>query len=151
MKKSLVLLAVGWMALSLHAQMGIPHNGGVPQIITQNEQAWAAAEKAGDYDKVASLLADSFVSMDTDGTLSNKLQFLHNGKGTKWEANEVSDIQVNVHGDTAIATGAWVGKGTRANGQTVDDREHWVDTWMKMPDGKWQCIANANAPTKPKM
>jgi ketosteroid isomerase-like protein len=149
MKKAAVLFAVVLMALTLQAQTGgVPHNGGVPQIITQNEQEWAAAEKAGDYAKVTSLLADRLVSMDSDGTLSNKLQFLANGKGTKWQVNEVSGIQVNVYGDTAIATGAWVGKGTRADGQTIDAHEHWVDTWMKMPNGKWQCIASASAPTK---
>jgi ketosteroid isomerase-like protein len=51
-------------------------------------------------------------------------------------------------GNTAIAGGAWQGKGTDGNGKAIDAHERWVDTWMKMPDGKWQCIATASAPAK---
>jgi ketosteroid isomerase-like protein len=145
MRKVSLLFAMTLMALSLHAQS----DGGVLGTIKQNEEQWAAAEKAGDYAKVSSMLASLFVHMGSDGTMANKEQFLASIRGTKWEVNEVSEIQVMVHGDTAIATGTWAGKGTRANGQAIDAHEHWIDTWMKSPDGKWQCVASASAPWKP--
>jgi hypothetical protein len=53
-------------------------------------------------------------------------------KGAKWDTNEISDVKVTSFGNTAIASGAWRGE----------------DTWMKMPSGKWQCIASASAPAK---
>ena len=27
-------------------------------------------------------------------------------------------------------------------GKPVDNNERWTDTWMKMPSGKWQCVAS---------
>ncbi len=154
MKRMLMLLAVAAIALSVQAQMSNDtmsketKGGGVAQAITQMEQDWAANSKAGKIDAIAPILADSFVNMDSDGTISNKTQSLDRMKGSKWQINQVSDVKVTVHGNTAIASGAWQGKGTMANGKAVDAHEHWVDTWMKMPGGKWQCIASASAPAK---
>ena len=65
-----------------------------------------------------------------------------------WEINEISDVKVTTFGNTAVATGGWQGKGTGSDGKPVDAHERWVDTWMKMPNGKWQCIASAGAPVK---
>ena len=147
MKKMLVLFGVAVMALSLQAQMG-DNMGGVSKSITDMEMQWAAAAKMSTPDKVSPLLADNFVNMDSDGSMSNKMQTLDRMKGAKWQTNEISDVKVTVHGNTAIATGSWMGKGTMANGTSVDAHEHWVDTWMKMPNGKWQCVASASAPSK---
>jgi ketosteroid isomerase-like protein len=55
---------------------------------------------------------------------------------------------VTTFGNTAIAGGAWQSKGTDGNDKAIDAHERWVDTWMKMPNGKWQCIATAGAPAK---
>ena len=148
MKKMLVLFAVLVLALPLVAQMGDNmKGGGVAQAITQMEQQWAANSKAGNMDAVAANLADSFMELDSDGSLYTKNQAVDRMKNSKWQVNEVSNIKVTVHGNTAIATGAWQGKGTAA-GKPVDSHENWIDTWMKMPNGKWQCIASASAPVK---
>jgi hypothetical protein len=47
-----------------------------------------------------------------------------------------------------VVTGIWTGKGTDAAGKAIDGRERYVDTWVKMPDGKWQCVASASAAIK---
>ena len=39
-------------------------------------------------------------------------------------------------------------EGTTGSGRAGDGHEQWVDTWMKMPSGKWQCIASGSAPAK---
>jgi hypothetical protein len=33
-------------------------------------------------------------------------------------------------------------------GKPFDSRERFADTWVKMPDGKWQCVASASATIK---
>ena len=147
MKKFVVLFGVLMMALFVQAQMS-NMGGGVAKSITEMEQQWASASKMSNPDAVAPMLADNFINMDSDGTMSDKAQTLARMKGAKWQANEVSDVKVTVHGNTAIATGMWMGKGTAANGSAVDAHEHWVDTWMKMANGKWQCVASASAPSK---
>jgi len=120
----------------------------VAASITHLEQAWADAQKAGDAANVAPLLADNFINTDVDGNLSGKSELLSNLKGGKWEQNEISDVKVSVYGDTAIATGAWAGKGVDGDGTKVDRRERWTDTWVKMKDRKWQCVASQQTPVK---
>jgi ketosteroid isomerase-like protein len=143
MKRMLMGFTVILMALAVQAQMG----GGVEKAIAGMEQQWAAAGKMSNADAIAPLLADNFTNLNSDGTMMNKTQTLAMVKGAKWDTNEISDVKVTAFGNTAIATGAWQGKGM-ADGKAVDAHEHWVDTWMKMPGGKWQCIASASAPAK---
>ncbi len=148
MKRVLMCFTVVLMALAVQAQMGDKMGGGVEKAIAGMEHQWAAAGKMSNADAVAPLLADKFFNLNSDGTTQNKTQYLAMIKGAKWSSNEISDVKVTAFGNTAIATGAWEGKGTSADGKPIDAREHWVDTWMKMPDGKWQCIASASAPMK---
>ena len=120
----------------------------VAASIAHLEQAWADAQKAGDAANVAPLLADSFINTDVDGHTSGKAQLLSSVKGGKWEHNAISDVKVSVYGDTAIATGAWSGKGVDGDGTKIDRHERWTDTWVKMKDGKWQCVASQQTAVK---
>ena len=148
MKRVLVCFTIVLMALAGQAQMGDKMGGGVEKAVAGLEHQWTAAGKMSNADGVAPLLADNFTNLNSDGTMMNKAQTLAMVKGSKWEINEISDVKVTVFGNTAIATGAWRGKGTSADGKAVDAHERWVDTWMKMPSGKWQCIASGGAPVK---
>jgi len=84
-------------------------------------------------DLVAPLLADKFVSTGSDGKVASKAEMLATAKATKYDS---------VSGDTAIATGGFTGKFTDPSGKLVDANERWTDTWVKMPSGKWQCVAS---------
>lgn len=131
------------------AQVSHPRSPGgsdIAETITLMEEQWAAAAKANDSAKVAPMLSEVFVEMDSDGSLYNQSQVLDRIKGDKWQVNQVSDIKVTVHGNLAIATGAWRGEGTLANGKTVDEHERWLDTWLK--NGAWHCIASASTSVK---
>jgi ketosteroid isomerase-like protein len=55
---------------------------------------------------------------------------------------------VTVFGGTAIATGGFDGKGTDASGKAFELHERWTDTWVKMPSGKWQCVASHATPVR---
>ncbi len=148
MKRMLMCFTLVLLAVAVQAQMGDKMGGGVEKAIAGMEQQWAAAGKMSNPDPIAPLLADNFINMYSDGTMQNKAQTLAMTKAGKWEISEISDVKVTVFGNTAIATGAWRGKGTGGDGKPVDAHERWVDTWMKMPSGKWQCIASAGAPVK---
>jgi ketosteroid isomerase-like protein len=67
---------------------------------------------------------------------------------TKYSSAEYSDVKVSVFGDTAIATGIEKLKGTDSSGKPLDANERWTDTWVKMPSGKWQCVASHQSPIK---
>lgn len=42
--------------------------------------------------------------------------------------------------DRQPVTGGYEGQGTDA-GMPFKERLRWTDTWVKMADGKWQCVA----------
>jgi ketosteroid isomerase-like protein len=117
-------------------------NNETQKVITELEFKWAEAQKLGNRKVVASMLAEGFVNTDADGQTYGKEKLLSNLEGGQWEHNGISDVKVTVYGHTAIATGAWAGKGMDGDGTKVDRAERWTDTWVKMPGGKWQCVAS---------
>ena len=123
-------------------------DGTVSQTLMDLEQQWNKASKAGDADALASLLADDIVYLDSDGTMRTKSEVLARTKKAKWTTMELSDMKVTAHGNTAVVTGSWTGKGTDGAGKAVDDKEHWADTWVKQSNGKWQCVSTAAAAVK---
>ncbi len=140
MKKVVVCMVAVLSVLPVHAQSG----GGVDKQVTMLEQKWADAQKTSNADAIAPMLANNYVTVFADGTMMNKAQNLEDTKKSKMESVEVSDIKVTSYGDTAIATGVWKGKGTDGSGKPMNQKERFVDTWHKMPDGKWQCIGSGN-------
>jgi ketosteroid isomerase-like protein len=96
----------------------------------------------GNAKAVAPMLAEGFVNTDADGQTYGKQRLLSNLKGGQWEHNDISDVNVTVYGNTAIAAGAWAGKGIDGDGTKIDRAERCTDAWVKMPGGKWQCVAS---------
>jgi ketosteroid isomerase-like protein len=121
-------------------------SGGVAQALMGLENQWAKASKESNGDALAPLLAANFVNLNSDGKVSDKAATVARTKSAKWTVNEISDMKVTVHGDAAVVTGAWTGKGT-SDGQAVNAKERWIDTWVKT-GGKWLCVASASAPIK---
>ncbi len=117
----------------------------VEQSLKDMENQWAQASLRSDGDALGPMLADDFVNINSDGTVSTKSETMERTKKSKWETSALSELQVNAHGDSAVVTGIWTGKGTDSTGKAVDARERWADTWVKK-DGKWQCVASAAAP-----
>jgi len=116
--------------------------------ISALEHQWAAAQAAGDAAPVEAMLAEKFVNTDVNGHSYGRDTVLAHMKGGHWDLNEISDVKVTLYGTTAIATGGWTGKGTDGDGNKIDRRERWTDTWIKMADGKWQCVASHQSGVK---
>jgi len=106
------------------------------------EHQWLQSQRTNNPDLVAPLLADKIIGTGNDGKVSNKAEMLADAKATKYESMEYEDVKVTVFGDTAIATGKARSKGTDASGKPMNNHEQWTDTWVKMPTGKWQCVAS---------
>jgi ketosteroid isomerase-like protein len=136
------LLSLGGTAL-LQAQQAA---GATEKAIVALENQWLQAQKTNNPDLAAPLLADKFVSTGNDGKVTNKTQLLADAKAGKFVSAEIENVQVTVFGDTAISTGLWVGNGTDEKGKPFDTRDRWTDTWVKMPGGKWQCVATQSTP-----
>lgn len=111
------------------------------KAIAALENQWLESEKTNNPDLVAPLLADKFVSTGADGKVSNKEQALADARKRKWSSVDYEDVHVRVFGNTAIAIGKYKGKGTEGS-KTFDETQQWTDTWVKMPNGKWLCVAD---------
>ena len=145
----IVLLTVGGALAQEPAKAGGGKaTGTVAQSLMDMENQWAKASKAGNAYALAPMLAEDFVALDSDGSMRTKSEALARMKKAKWVTNEIGDMKVTVHGDAAVVTGSWTGKGTDADGKAIDAKERWADTWVKMSNGKWQCVASASAPMK---
>jgi ketosteroid isomerase-like protein len=145
----IVLLTLGSALAQETAKAGAGKAAGtVAQSLMDMENQWAKASKAGNADALAPMLSEDFVSLDSDGSMRTKPEVLARTKKAKWDTNEIADLKVMVHGDAAVVTGSWTGKGTDGGGKAIDAKERWADTWVKMSNGKWQCVASASAPIK---
>jgi ketosteroid isomerase-like protein len=122
--------------------------GTVAQTLMDLERQWVKAALAGKGEALAPLLAPDFVSVQSDGTMHTKAAYVAMTIKGKWQVNDVSDMKVQVYGDSAVVTGVWTGKGTDGTGKAFDGKERFADTWVKMSDGKWQCVVSASAPMK---
>jgi ketosteroid isomerase-like protein len=112
------------------------------------ERQWLRSQQTNNADLVAPLLADGFVSTGEDGRVTNKAQYLADSRASRFAAAANENVQVTVFGPTAIATGLWVGKGTDEKGKPFDLRVRWTDTWVRMPDARWQCVATQSTQVK---
>ena len=112
------------------------------------EQQWLQSQKTNNPDLVAPLLADKFINTGTDGKVTGKAESLANAKATKYDSVSYDNLKVTVFGDTAIATGDFNAKGTDPSGKPLDVHERYTDTWVKMPNGQWQCVASHGSPVK---
>ena len=138
------LLLLGSTAWSQKEKTG----GGTEQAVAGLEQQWLQSQKTNNPDLVAPLLADKFVNTASDGKVSDKAKSLADAKATKYDSVDYAEVKVTAFGNTAIATGDFKGKGTDPSGKPLDVHERFTDTWVKMPNGKWQCVASHQSPVK---
>jgi ketosteroid isomerase-like protein len=122
--------------------------GGTEQAVADLEQKWLQSQKTNNPDLIAPMLADKFRMTSSEGKVSDKGEYLKDAKATKFDSVDYDDVKVTVFGNTAIATGGFKAKGTDPSGKPLDVHERWTDTWVKMPNGQWQCVASASAPVK---
>ena len=122
--------------------------GDAAKAVLALEQQWLRGQKTNNPELVAPLLSDKIVITEADGKVLDKAGTLATYQKTKWDSADYVDVKVTVFGDTVIATGGFKGKGTDAIGTPFDENERWTDTWVKMPGGKWQCVASQVTPLK---
>src|ERR1700730_11315604 len=108
------------------------------------ENAWNHALEAKDTKALDMLLANTFVSVDIDGSISSRSEFLASIKSPDYQPSQAVTEQstVQVYGDAAVVVGIFRVKGTE-KGKPYTRRERFVDTWIKM-NGTWQCVVTTS-------
>jgi len=126
------------VALAVAQQKSIDDEGG---RVLALENAWNHALEAKDAKALDMILANTFVSVDIDGSVSSKSEFLASIKAPDYQPSQAVTEQSNVqvYGNAAVVVGTFRVKGTE-KGKPYVHRERFVDTWIKL-NGTWQCVA----------
>jgi ketosteroid isomerase-like protein len=149
MKFSQTLYVLGLIAWSGAISAQTPQtSSAVEKTILALENKWTESQKTNNPDMLASDLSDKLVIVNSDGKAMSKAEVLADAKATKYTSVEIRNVRIAVFGDTAIATGDFFAKEIDSSGKALDEHSRWVDTWVKMPNGKWQCVAEGNARVK---
>jgi ketosteroid isomerase-like protein len=135
---SLILLGVG---LGAARQSTDSDEGG---RILGLEKAWNLALEQKDVKALDMLLANTMVSVDIDGSVSSKTEFLASIKAPEYQPSQAITEQtsVQVYGGSAVVVGIFRVKGTH-KGKPFMHRDRFVDTWIKT-NGAWQCVATTS-------
>ncbi len=106
------------------------------------ENAWNQAQLHHNSTVVASMLPDTFIYTDYDGTVMNKTQFLADLKDTSYQATTVEneDVKVFTYQGAAVVVGTYHTKG-KYKGQPFEHRGRFTDTWV-FEKNVWQCVAS---------
>ena len=105
------------------------------------EKAWNHALEQKDTKALDQLLASSFISIDSDGSIENKGEFLASIKAPDYKPSQVVTEQTSIqaYGNAAVVTGIIRVKELKS-GKPHVRRERFTDMWIKM-DAGWQCVA----------
>ena len=144
---------VPWCVLAVVVTMAATWSQGQKNTATEKavadlEQQWLKSQQTNNVAMVEPLLASGFTNTSSTGKVSNRDESIAEAKATKYTSADYSDVKVMVFGDTAIAIGIFRGKGTDPTGKPLDANERLTDTWTKMSNGKWQCVASHQSSIK---
>lgn len=108
------------------------------------ENAWNHALETKDVKALNMMLANTFLSVEIDGSVSSKSEFLASIKSPDYQPSQAVTEQssVQVYGDASVVVGVFRIKGTE-KGKPYVHRERFVDTWIKINDA-WQCVATTS-------
>ena len=148
MKRTWILCLIGLLCLRSVASSQAQQTGGIEKAVAALEETWLEAINTNSPDLLAPLLADKFVGTSPEGKVTGKAEMLVDVKTFEKNSGANSEMKVIVHGDTAIAIGILKAKTKDPSGKIVDLNLHWTDTWVKMANGKWQCVASHASPIK---
>ena len=107
------------------------------------DNSWNRALEKNDTKALDLLLADSFISIDIDGSMQNKRDFLASLKSSSYEAPAqavTEQSKVDVYGDSAVVVGVFRTQSVH-KGKSVTRRERFVDTWANI-NHTWKCVAS---------
>ena len=145
MKKRSLWCPLGVVLLAVTAWS---QTGTTEQVIAALEQKWLTSQQTNNPDLIAPYLADKFIETESDGSVIDRAEAMRQSKAMRYTFAENEDVKITIFGDTAIATGGSKSKGIDSTGKPFDGYERWTDTWVKMPNGQWQCVATQGTPVK---
>jgi hypothetical protein len=140
-KRIFIFTAVLWLGASLAWAQTSQSAEGAHILALDN--SWNRALETNDAKALDLLLADSFVSIDIDGSMETKREFLTSLKTPGYQPPEqavTEQSKVDVYGNSAVVVGIFRTQGGR-KGKSFTRRERFLDTWVNF-NGTWKCVAS---------
>ncbi|HKZ09244.1 MAG TPA: nuclear transport factor 2 family protein [Rhodanobacteraceae bacterium] len=113
--------------------------------IEKLEQRWTADIARGDRDDLAAMLADDYRDIDWKGVIRDKSTLLAGLHASADATQHITQLQVRVWGDTAVATGINEVR-SRSKGWTVE--VPFTDVFARI-DGHWLAVSSQETLRKP--
>ncbi len=114
------------------------------QLLTL-ERNWAKALEKRDAKVIEPLLAKDFISIEPDGSVLNKEQYIEARlKDPVLESCTIDMMQVRVFGNAATVMGLQTNR-DRVKGEKVTTQYRFLDVWV-MQDGAWKCVSTQETP-----
>ncbi len=138
------LFALGLVALTtLPLRAQAPAAADVAKTINDLEVQWVVSMAAGNWTAVESFLTPDFVGTDGDGKRADRAAYIAGMRDGGLTFSNVSSgpYTVLVNGNTAVHLGEGTRTVTTKNGKATRIHTVWTDTWVRMPNGQWLCIA----------
>lgn len=136
----LILSMVIWLfvalALPLHA------SDADKETLRAIDASWNSLRLKSDVEGLERLLGDDWVLTHSDGRVQDKADYLRE-LSSRTRANQIienQDVELRLHGDTAVVTGTSVQAGTR-DGQPWSGRFRFTRTWI-LREGNWRMLAS---------
>jgi ketosteroid isomerase-like protein len=109
------------------------------ELLTLEEQ-FSQAVAANDAAAIGRFVADDWVIVDADGRVIDRPRFISliESGALSHESMESTDVEIRVHGETAVVTGITTSKG-QFMGQGFTARERATDVLVRL-DGRWLCV-----------
>jgi len=117
------------------------------KTVAAMDTEYQAAVKANDAATMDRILADDFILVDGDGTVSTKADLLNEAKSRRvlYEHQEDLEQTVRLWGDTAVVTGKLWGKGIERE-KPFDWTLWYSDTYVRTPKGWRYVFGQASLP-----
>jgi len=134
---TLMLIILSLLAVSLAWSQG----GNTEQQIREVNDRYIAAQLNNDSDSLQKLMADDFMAIRSDGSLSTRAQEIEHIKSgaLTHEKSDIKDVKIRVYGNTAVASVRSYFKGT-VNGKPLSSTVRVTRVWVKQK-GNWKCVA----------
>ena len=106
------------------------------------ENAWNQAQLNHDAKALDTLVADTFVYTDYDGTVMDKAHFMDDIKDPGFRPELIANegVQVHLYPGVAVVFGTYHAKGSY-KGKGFDHWGRFTDTWLQVGD-QWRCVAS---------
>ncbi len=140
-KRILVFAVVLWLGAGVGWAQTSQSAEGAHILALDN--SWNRALETNDTKALDLLLADSFVSIDIDGSMETKREFLTSLKTSGYQPPQqavTEQSKVDVYGNSAVVVGVFRTQAGR-KGKAVTRRERFLDTWVNF-NGTWKCVAS---------